>query len=171
MAPLFILLGTFVISLLATKYFTKAFDYSLSGRIAMSVMLLFTAIGHFAFTQGMALMMPEFIPFKKEIVYITGIIEICAAIGLVFFRLQRVTAWLLIIFFLLILPANINAALKNMDYQAGSNTGHGVAYLWFRVPLQVLFIAWTWFFGIKLKAKPKAEPSPEQQASLYKSVQ
>ena len=122
----------------------------------MSVMLLFTAIGHFAFTQGMTLMMPDFIPFKKELVYITGIIEICAAIGLVFFRIQHVTAWLLIIFFLLILPENINAALKNIDYQTDSNTGHGVSYLWFRVPLQVLFIAWAWFFGIRLKAKNKS---------------
>src|SRR5688500_10612772 len=159
MAPLFILLGTFVISLLATKYFTKVFDYSLSGRIAMSVMLLFTAIGHFAFTEGMTLMMPDFIPFKKELVYITGVIEICAAIGLVFFRLQRVTAWLLILFFLLILLANINAAIKNIDYQTGSNTGHGVTYLWFRIPLQIFFIAWTYFFGIRLKAKTRIKPS------------
>src|SRR5688572_24982375 len=166
MVPLFVLLGTFVISLLATKYFTKVFDYSLSGRIAMSVMPLFTAIGHFAFTEGMTLMMPDFIPFKKELVYITGIIEICAAIGLVFFRLRHITAWLLIIFFLLILPANITAALKNIDYHTGSNTGHGTAYLWFRVPLQVLFIAWTWFFGIKLKAKSKAEASIKQQVII-----
>ena len=155
MAPLFVLLGAFVISLFTVKYFTKAFDYSLSGRIAMSVMLVFTAIGHFAFTEGMIMMMPDFIPFKKELVYITGIIEICAAIGLVFFRLQLVTAWLLILFFLLILPANINAALKNIDYQTGSNTGHGVAYLWFRVPLQLLFIVWVYFFAIRLKAKTK----------------
>ena len=151
MKPLFILLGTFVISLLATKYFTKEFDYSLSGRIAMSVMLLFTAIGHFAFTKGMTLMMPNFIPFKKELVCTTGIIEICAAFGLIFWGLQHLTAWLLIIFFLLILPANINAALKNIDYQTGRNTGNGIAYLWFRIPLQVFFIMWTYFFVLRLK--------------------
>ena len=153
MLPLFVLLGTFALSLLVTRYFTRAFDYSLSGRIAMSFMLVLTAIGHFAFTQGMAMMMPDFIPFKTELVYLTGLTEIAAAVGLLFFRLQHLTAWLLIIFFILILPANINAALKNIDYQTGSNTGHGVGYLWFRVPLQVFFIAWTYFFGIQLKAK------------------
>ena len=153
MLPLFVLLGTFAITLLVTKYFTRAFDYSLSGRMAMSCMLVLTAIGHFAFTGGMAMMMPDFIPFKKELVYLTGLIEIAAAFGLLFFRLQRITAWLLIIFFVLILPANINAALRNLDYQTGSSAGHGVGYLWFRVPLQVLFIAWTYFFGIRLKAK------------------
>jgi len=155
MEPLFILLGAFIISLFAIRLFTKEFDFSLSGRIAMSVMLLFTAIGHFAFTEGMAMMMPDFIPFKKELVYLTGIFEICAAIGLIFFRLHRITAWLLILFFLLILPANINAALKNIDYQTGTKTGPGESYLWFRVPLQVFFILWTYFFGITLKAKAK----------------
>lgn len=153
MLPLFVLLGTFAVSLLVTKYFTKAFDYSLSGRMAMSCMLVLTAIGHFAFTQGMAMMMPDFIPFKRQLVYLTGLLEIAAAFGLLFFRLQHITAWLLIIFFILILPANINAALKNIDYQTESSTGHGVAYLWFRVPLQVFFIAWTYFFGIRLRAK------------------
>ena len=163
MEPLFILIGTFVISVFAIKYFTKEFDYSLAGRIAMSVMLLFTAVGHFAFTEGMAMMMPDFIPFKKELVYLTGIVEIGAAIGLVFFRFHRITAWLLILFFLLILPANINAALKNIDYQTGNKTGPGESYLWFRIPLQVFFIAWTYFFGIRLKSKAKG--STNLQAS------
>ena len=153
MLPLFVLLGTFAISLLVTRYFTKAFDYSISGRLAMSCMLVLTSIGHFAFTEGMVMMMPDFIPLREEFVYLTGVVEIAAAVGLVLFRLHHLTAWLLIAFFILILPANINAALKNIDYQTGSDTGHGVAYLWFRVPLQVLFIAWTYFFGIRLKAK------------------
>ena len=64
MKPLFVLLGAFIISLLVTKLFTKTFDYPLSGRIAMAVMLIFTAIGHFAFTKGMTMMLPDFIPFN-----------------------------------------------------------------------------------------------------------
>ena len=159
MAPLFILLGSFITSLFATKYFAKGFNYALSGRVAMSVMLLFTAIGHFAFTEGMVRMMPDFIPFKNELVYLTGIMEICAAIGLQLSRHQHITAWLLIFFFLAILPANINAAIKNIDYQTGAATGHGTTYLWFRVPLQLFFIVWTYFFGIRSKAKTTAEVS------------
>ena len=120
MKPLFVLLGTFVISLLATKLFTGQFDYFLSGRIAISVMLLFTAIGHFKLTKGMTMMMPDIIPFKKELVYFTGIVEIAAAIGLLIPRLQEITAWLLIVFFIVILPANINAALRHIDYEKGT---------------------------------------------------
>ena len=115
----------------------------------MSVMLLFTATGHFLFPQGMALMIPDFIPFKREVVLLTGLIEIAAAIGLLVPRLQVITAWLLIAFFILVLPANIHAAIQHIDYQTGARTGSGLAYLWFRIPLQVFFILWTYFSAIR----------------------
>lgn len=88
-------------------------------------------------------MIPGNIPFKKEIVYLTGLIEIAAAIGLQLAAVRELTGMLLIIFFVLIIPANIYAALRHIDYQAGTYEGNGPRYLWFRVPLQVLFIAWT----------------------------
>jgi uncharacterized membrane protein len=150
MKPLFVLLGSFVIILIILKSVFGGFDFSLSGRIAMSVMLMFTSAGHFAFPKGMALMIPDFFPFKKILVYITGIIEISAAAGLLIHPLLRLTAFLLIAFFVLILPANINAALNHIDYQKGTNDGNGTSYLWFRIPLQVFFIGWTYFFALYL---------------------
>jgi len=150
MKPLFVLLGTFFVSLIILKTGFGGFNFSLAGRIAMSGMLMFTSAGHFAFPKGMILMIPDFFPFKKILVYFTGIIEISAAAGLVIHSLQRLTAFLLIAFFILILPANINAAIRHIDYQKGTNDGNGVSYLWFRIPLQVFFIAWTYFFAIYL---------------------
>lgn len=149
MKPLIVLLSVFVVSLFGIKIFNGNYDFALSGRIAMSVMLVFTAIAHFVFTKGMAMMLPDFIPHKILIVYLTGIIEVAAAIGLFLPNFVVVTAWLLIIFFILILPANIYAAIKQIDYQKGSFSGNGLAYLWFRIPLQVLFILWVFFSAIK----------------------
>ena len=140
----------FVVSLGATRIIGGETDYSLSGKIAMAVMLLLTASGHFVFANGMTAMIPGFIPFKKELVFGTGIIEIAAAIGLLISKLQHLTAWFLIVFFILILPANINAAIKRIDYRKGTVDGPGLNYLWFRVPLQLFFIAWTYFFAIWL---------------------
>jgi uncharacterized membrane protein len=139
----------FALSLLATKLFRGKYQFALSGRIAISAMLLFTAIGHFAFSEGMAMMLPGFIPYKIEIVYLTGIIEIAAAIGLLISRFRIITAWLLIVFFLMILPANVYAAINHVDYQKGTFEGAGPTYLWFRVPLQILFIVWTYLSSIK----------------------
>lgn len=149
MKPLIILFSVFIVSLITTKFFRGNFEFALSGRIAMSAMLVFTAFGHFVFTKGMSMMLPDFIPFKTETVYLSGIIEIAAAIGLFIPNLRIITAWLLIVFFMVILPANIYAAIKHIDYQKGTFDGNGLNYLWFRIPLQVLFIIWTYLSSIK----------------------
>src|SRR5690554_1311864 len=149
MKPLIVLLSVFAISLLATKIVQGNYKLALSGRIAMSVMLVFTALAHFVFTKGMAMMLPDFVPYKTATVYLTGIIEIIAAIGLFIPKFRVITAWLLIAFFILILPANIYAAIKNIDYQKGTFDGAGLTYLWFRIPLQILFIFWTYLSTIK----------------------
>src|SRR5690349_16216210 len=145
MKPLIVLVLSFAISLMLTKVASGNFEIALSGRIAMAVMLAFTAVAHFAYTKGMEMMIPPFIPYKKAMVYFTGIIEICAAIGLLLANIRVPTAWLLILFFIILLPANIYAAIKHVDYQKGTFEGNGINYLWFRVPLQVLFIAWTYY--------------------------
>ena len=150
MKPLFVLLGAFIVSLAVIKIVGGDFNFLLAGKIGMSAMLLFTAAGHFAFLKGMMLMLPEFVPFKKAVVYLTGIIEGAAAIGLLIPRLQNPTAWLLILFFILILPANVHAAVNKIDYQTGATDGKGVNYLWFRIPLQIFFIGWVYFFAVKL---------------------
>ncbi len=149
MKPLIVLIITFLLSLLATWLFKKNLDYTLAGNIAMCVMLLLTASGHFMFSDGMTMMLPDFIPYKKEIVLLTGILEIGAALALLIPSLRYPISILLIVFFTCLLPANIQAALKNIDYQNASYNGYGINYLWFRVPLQFLFIAWVWYFNIK----------------------
>ena len=149
MKPLIVLLSVFAISLLSTKIFRGNYEFAFSGRIAMSAMLVFTAVGHFVFTKGMTMMLPQFIPYKTEAVYLTGVIEIVAAIGLLIPNFNGLVAWLLIVFFILMLPANIYAAIKNVDYQKGTFDGSGLTYLWFRIPLQVVFIVWTYLSVIK----------------------
>jgi len=149
MKPLIVLLSVFAISIVTFRIFKGNYEFAVSGRIAMSVMLFFTALGHFVFTKGMSMMLPVFIPYRNEIIYLTGIIEILAAIGLFISSVRVLTGWLLITFFILILPANIYAAINQIDYQKGTLEGNGLTYLWFRVPLQLLFIIWAYFVTIK----------------------
>jgi len=94
-------------------------------------------------------MIPGFIPFKTELVYLTAIIEIVAAIGLLIAGLSVLTAWLLILFFVLLLPFNIKAAIEHLDIEKGTLNGNGLNYLWFRIPLQILFITWTYISSIR----------------------
>ncbi|MEL6974419.1 MAG: hypothetical protein AAGL29_03385 [Bacteroidota bacterium] len=149
MKPLIVLLTSFVIAIFTVKWVTKQYDVALSARIAMAIMLCFTAIGHFAFTKGMSMMLPQFVPFKTSLVYLTGIFEILLAVGLLIPKLQVLSGWALIIFLVLMLPANIYAAIHQVNYQKGTFDGHGLTYLWFRIPLQVLFIVWAYVSAVK----------------------
>ncbi|HZY40171.1 MAG TPA: hypothetical protein VFE53_26140 [Mucilaginibacter sp.] len=149
MKPLIVLIIAFGVALVTIKIGWRHYDFALAARIAMTVMLLFTSMGHFKFPKGMAMMVPGFVPFKQTLVYLTGLFEIIAAITLQFSNLRVTTGWLLVVFFLLMLPANINAAIKRIDYEKGTYEGKGIKYLWFRVPLQILFIAWVYLGAIR----------------------
>jgi uncharacterized membrane protein len=144
MKVLIVLLATFGIGLVVTKL-TDDYNIKLSAQIAMAVMMAFTALGHFKFTQGMAMMLPSFIPNKKQVVYITGFIEIAAAAGLLIPATRTLTARCLILFFIMLTPANINAAMKHIDIEKANLDGPGPNYLWFRIPLQFLFIGWVYW--------------------------
>lgn len=74
----------------------------------MAVFIIFTGFSHFKFQKGMAMMIPEFIPAKMFWVYITGVIEIAAGIGLMIPSIRELTAVLLIIFmYWYLLPTSI----------------------------------------------------------------
>jgi len=148
MKPLIVLIATFLIAVLTLHFIHGGYEWAFAARIAMAVMLFFTASAHFAFTKGMEMMMPAGIPFKKGLVYITGILEILGGIGLLVPGWIAITGICLILFFIAVLPANIHAALKQVDYQKGANSGNGIKYLWFRIPLQLLFIAWVYFSAV-----------------------
>ncbi|MDT0606531.1 DoxX family protein [Croceitalea rosinachiae] len=150
MKPLIVLLSSFAIAIFMVKIINKSYDFALSARIAIAIMLCFTAIGHFAFTKGMSMMIPQFIPYKETFVHLTGLFEILLAIGLLMPKLKTISGWTLIIFLILMLPANIYASLNNVNYQKGTFDGYGPSYLWFRIPLQFLFIVWTYFSSIRI---------------------
>ena len=149
MKPLIVLIVVFILGLIGTSILERDINYFFSGRLAMAVMLLFTAIGHFKFSEGMSMMIPPFIPMKRLLVFITGFIEIAAAIGLMLSSTFRLTGWLLIVFFVVVLPTNIYASMKRVNYERGTYDGPGPNYLWFRIPLQLFLVAWVYYFVIK----------------------
>lgn len=152
MTPLIFLLGTFAVLYLADRFLLGGkLGISLTGRIAMAVMLLITGIAHFTLTEEMTAMMPEIMPLKREIVYFTGVCELLAVIGLLWSKTAKLTAIVLIIFFVLILPANIIGTLKSVPI---GGMDYGVWYLLLRIPLQIFFIWWVYYFGIKTLNNP-----------------
>lgn len=148
MVPLIILLISFGILFAADKFWFKGkLSFSLIGRISMALMLIATGLTHFTSTDLMVEMMPDFLPFKREIIYFTGICELLAVFGLIWTKTAKLTSVMLIIFFLAVLPANIVGSLKQIRL---GGMDYGAMYLFFRIPLQIFFIFWVYYFGIKI---------------------
>ena len=149
MKLLTILFVTFILALLGTKIFQGSWNFLFSGNLGMAVFIIFTGLSHFKFQKGMAMMMPDFVPAKIFWVYFTGVIEIAAGVGLMIPSMRETTAILLIIFLILVFVANINSSKKNINIFKADYTGPGMNYLYKeRIPMQIILIAWTWFFGI-----------------------
>ena len=82
MILIYLLASFFGVSCGATWIISGSIDFELSGRIALGATMVITGLFHFIWTKGMILMMPDFMPFKKMFVYVTGILEILVAPGL-----------------------------------------------------------------------------------------
>ena len=146
MAPLIFLLATFAVLYLLNRFALGGrLTLSFIGRVSMAVMLIVTGVSHFTNTQQMVDMMPDFMPAKREMIYFTGACELLAVIGLIWSRTAKLASILLIIFFVLILPANIAGSLKSVQF---GGMEYGPMYLLFRIPLQIFFIWWVWYFGL-----------------------
>ncbi|MDH3530410.1 MAG: DoxX family protein [Acidobacteriota bacterium] len=146
MIPLIILITTFVVFYLLNTYaFDGRFTMSFAGRFALAALLLAAGIAHFTSIEPMVAMMPETIPYKRELVYFTGICELLAVFGLLWDKTARLTGGMLILFFVAVLPANIAGALNSVPF---GGMVDGPSYLFFRIPMQLLFIAWAWVFAV-----------------------
>lgn len=143
MKPLIVLLSVFLIGYLIKRLLrTDLPNTQFLGRIAMSSMLLFTGTAHFIVPQGMIAMLPTELPFRMEAIYLTGVIEIVGAVGLMSGKYAKTAGIMLIVFLILVLPANIFAAIYHINPITGAADGHGLTYLFFRIPLQLFFITW-----------------------------
>ncbi|WP_175633875.1 DoxX family protein [Pedobacter ghigonis] len=149
MKPLFVLLVVYVALLAFGGHTTFDKGNIFAGNMAMGVMLLFTAIGHFKFKTSMAAMIPLFIPKKVEIILITGVLEILFAIALQIESIRYYTGFAVMLFLLAVVPSNIYAAKHRINYEDLYKPGPGIKYLWFRIPFQLFLIAWVWYFSIR----------------------
>ncbi len=149
MKPLILLIVAFAAFTGISRLTTGNLNLEFAGNLAMLIMLCFTALGHFLFPKGMSLMIPQFFPFKKALVYLTSLAEVILGLALLFPSSRPFAGYGLIAFFILIVPANIYAAIHHLDIEKGTYTGPGPEYLWFRIPMQLFLIGWVYYFSIR----------------------
>lgn len=84
---------------------------------------------------------PPFLPYPLALVYISGIAEIVGGIGVLAPSLRPWAGITLVALLIAVFPANLYMALSPV------RAGMGIApvWLWLRLPIQVVLIAWVWW--------------------------
>jgi uncharacterized membrane protein len=112
-----------------------------AARWALAAMFLFTGVAHFTKAKySMARMVPQIFGNAMAMVYLTGVCEIAGAIGLLIPRLRGVIGLCLIALLVAMFPANVKAAREKLKV-----AGRPATPLWLRLPLQLAFMALTWW--------------------------
>ena len=102
----------------------------------MSLFYIFGGIKHFTNVGWYMKIMPPYIPYHKELVYLSGAFEIILGIMLLFEQTRFLSGWGLILLLIAVFPANIYLAQTN-----GASMNISPALAWGRLPFQAVFIA------------------------------
>jgi uncharacterized membrane protein len=138
-----LLVGPYLLLSLAGRYISVfKVEPSRRARVGLSLFFAFTALGHFVRPEEMSPMLPALVPYRVEIIYLTGILELLGAIGVWIPRLTKLAGLCLILMLVCVLPANIYSAFNHVDFGGHES---GPTYLLIRIPFQLFVIWWTYF--------------------------
>jgi uncharacterized membrane protein len=84
--------------------------------------------------------MPPWIPWHRELVYVSGAAEIAGGVGALVPSLRPAAGWGLVALLVAVFPANVHPTLHPESVGLDSPTGR--ILLWLRLPLQAAFAAW-----------------------------
>lgn len=104
----------------------------------LALFFIMAGIAHFTQDDMFAAIVPPLLPFPYLIVWVTGVIEIILAVGLIWPRYRRLSGLLFAPYLLAVLPANIYMAVAGIPL--GDHAASPTA-LWIRVALQFPLIA------------------------------
>jgi uncharacterized membrane protein len=138
---LFFLIAPYLILTLASRYIIGSkIAPTTRARVGLSLFFVFTALGHFISTEEMSAMLPSYVPYCIEIIYLTGVLELLGAIGGWISNLMKLRGVCFILMAMGLLPGNIYSAINHVDFG-----GHeiGVAFLLLTVPFQFFLVWWT----------------------------
>ena len=111
------------------------YDIKYFSLIVMGVFYISIGISHFTSPIWYVQIVPPYLPYKLELVYISGLFEILFGVMLFFKKTRFLAGWGLILLLIAVYPANIYLAQTN---GAAMNTTPLIA--WGRLPVQFIFV-------------------------------
>ena len=116
-----------------------ALDATSIARWVLAVAMVFAGVMHFVKPRFYLRMMPPYVPMHREVVIVSGVIEIALGVALLVEQTRPWSAYALIALFVAVFPANVHMALHAKELRVPPPIG------WGRLPFQALFIAWAWW--------------------------
>ena len=120
--------------------------------LIISLFFLIGGIAHFVYLDTFMSTVPTYLNFHKELVLISGVLELLGAIGILVPQTQRFAGVGLIVLALSVFPANINMATHPENFPEISEI-----LLYIRLPLQFIFIWFIWWAVTPKKEKFEIE--------------
>ena len=108
--------------------------------IAMALLYIAAGRAHFTSTDFYLKIMPPYLPWHLELVYLSGAIEIALGVGLLIPATRVAAAWGVIALLIAVFPANVYHLTSG-----GAGTGFPRWALWARLPFQAVLIAWAYW--------------------------
>lgn len=110
-------------------------------RTLLGMIFIVAGVLHFISPGTYERIMPAYLPLHRELVYLSGALEIAGGLGLISERTRPAAGIGLIVLLIAVWPANLRMLL---DARGEGVSTWWVALLWARLPLQLLLIAWVW---------------------------
>jgi uncharacterized membrane protein len=158
MAALFVLVVSFLLlrglGLLGVR---RLSSWREAGLIAVVIMFLFTGATHFtAMKHDYAAMLPGPLSGNLGIIYLTGVLEIAGAVGLLIPQIRRLAGICLVLYLVAVFPGNVYAAVNEVPFR-----GEPPTPLWLRTPIQLLFIGMVLWTSVMKPPKRAEAPRVE----------
>lgn len=91
--------------------------------------------------------MPKWLPYHEILIYLSGVIEICLGVLLLFSKTRKPASLGIILMLLAFLPAHIYM-IQIAPFMLGKILVTPFI-AWMRLPFQALFIGWAWYYYCK----------------------
>jgi uncharacterized membrane protein len=107
----------------------------------LAAIFVFAGVMHFIIPASYVGIMPPWLPWHLELVYLSGVLEIAGGVGLLIPRTRRAAGIGLVLLLIAVWPANLQMVLAA---RATEKPLWHQALLWLRLPLQFVLIWWAW---------------------------
>jgi uncharacterized membrane protein len=109
-------------------------------RYVLAAFFVVAGVNHFLDPDFYVAMMPPYLPWHLELVWISGVFEILGGLAVLLPPpLRRLAAWGLVALLVAVFPANLHVALNEV---AVPGLPASPLIAWLRLPIQIVFILW-----------------------------